>query len=141
MKKLIFTFSILAAVLTSCDCKHGYGPNDCKETWASNYTGTWSASVSCAGQTSGGNSTITEESPTSIRIDGDIYARLDEWNRFTIPEQQFGSNMISGSGRMIETNQTQPNGAIIANRREIRFSFDVYANGNYQGTCATVLTK
>lgn len=141
MKKLLFTFSILAAVLTSCDCKHGYGPNDCRETWASNYTGTWTASVNCAGQTTGGNSTITEESPTSIRIDGDIYARLDEWNRFTIPEQQFGANMISGSGRMIETTQNTGGGALVGVSRSIEFSFDVYSNGNYEGSCSTTLTQ
>jgi len=136
MKKLLFTFAILAAALSSCDCKHGYGPNDCKETWASNYTGTWNASLSCPDQFTTFTSAITEESATSIRIDGDIYARLDDWNRFTIPQQNFGNGSITGSGTLTETHQTQPNGAIIVTTRRINFSFDVTVNGQYQGTCS-----
>lgn len=129
MKKLLFSALVMAAAITGCDCKHGYGPDNCKDTWASNYVGTWNANIDCGGNISTGVGSITEESATSIRIDGDIFANLTDWNKFTIPTQQVGGATVSGQGGMNENTATGNNGAVISITRSVWFEITAQQNG------------
>lgn len=127
MKKLI-SFILVAVALSSCDCKNGYGPSNCKETWASKYAGNWSANVDCSGQVTEGQGNIVEESPTSIRIDGDIIAVLNDWDSFSIPSQQVGGTTISGEGGIREhTNYTS--GGLFSTSYYVWFRVTAESNG------------
>lgn len=140
MKKLL-TFLLIATTFAACDCKHGYGPNNCKDTWASNYTGTWSAEVECSGSLGvgfSGNSTITEETATSIRIDGDIFATLYAWDKFNIPTQQVNGATITGTGGITENTTTNNNGSLINIGRTVWYNITIEQNGQ-SANCSGLL--
>jgi hypothetical protein len=136
MKKILFASIILAVTAIGCDCKHGYGPDDCKETWASNYVGTWQGTTSCSNGGQTGQSTITEETATSIRIDGQILATLNDWNSFSIPTQEINGAIINGQGGIREERNTNPQGGLIEINQTLWFEFTATQNGQ-SGYCSS----
>lgn len=138
MKKLIY-FILVAVALSSCDCKNGYGPSNCKETWASKYAGNWIANVNCSGQVTEAQGNISEESPTSIIIDNEIIAELNDWDSFSIPSQQLNGSTITGIGGIKETTN-HANGGVIISSYYVWFNITVTAN-NQTTICTSNYTR
>lgn len=128
MKKLLI-FLLIATTFAACDCKHGYGPNNCKDTWASNYTGTWSQQLECGSNTFANTVTVTELNPIGIFIDYKISARLDSWDKFTIPSQQLDGATVSGRGGLIDNTTTSNTGALINIGTTIWYEITLEQNG------------
>lgn len=147
--KRLFLPLLMAATLAGCECKDGYGPNDCDVPWSSNYAGTWSGTAECTG--TGQNHTfeiedmgISADGVRNFIIDGGIRAELGDWDGFRIPEQivyipELNENMtVSGQGALIETSTLV--GYITMRTTKLQFSM-TQAGSSQTITCDWLLEK
>jgi hypothetical protein len=141
----------LALTMAGCECKDGYGPNDCDVAWSANYAGTWSGTAECSGV--GQNQTfdiedmgIAADGVRNFIIDGNVRAELGDWDGFNIPSQivfdpSIGENMIvSGQGSLVQTNSTNTGGTLIGTTTTLNMRM-TQTVGNQSIECLWRLTK
>ena len=105
MKKLLLAIT-LATTLAACekDCSQGYTGSNCQEEWSTAYARSWIGTVNCGNGSAAAVGLIEAETPTRIRIDGQIYAELTAPDHFDIPTQSYMLNSttytVQGSGSL-----------------------------------------